>query len=88
MESGVITSSTPIKDPGQFDANGNFVPLRRERCFPNNTIPANRINPTSAAMFKWWAPPIGPGTLNNYSVNATTKPVVESVHRAARLECK
>jgi Carboxypeptidase regulatory-like domain len=74
MEAGVITSSTPIKDPGQFDANGNFVPAPPGTVFPNNTIPQNRINPTSAAMFKWWAPPNGPGTLNNYSVNATTKP--------------
>ena len=59
MESGVITSSTPITDPGQFDANGNFVPAPPGTVFPNNTIPQSRINPTSAAMFKWWAPPNG-----------------------------
>ncbi len=73
-EAGVITSSTPVKDPGQFNANGVFVPSAPGTVFPNNIIPPNRINPTSAAMFQWWAPPNGPGTINNYSVNATTKP--------------
>ena len=76
MEAGVITSSTPIIDPGRFDANGVFVPNPPGTTFPGNIIPANRINPTSAAMFKWWAPPNQPGTLNNYSVNATTHPVL------------
>jgi hypothetical protein len=73
-EAGFITSSTPVKDPGQFNASGVFVPSAPGTVFPGNIIPANRINPTSAAMFQWWAPPNGPGTLNNYSVNATTKP--------------
>ena len=73
-EAGFITSSTPVKDPGQFNASGVFVPSAPGTVFPGNVIPANRINPTSAAMFQWWAPPNGPGTLNNYSVNATTKP--------------
>jgi hypothetical protein len=76
MEAGVISSSTPILDPGQFNANGVFVPNPPGTTFPGNVIPQNRINPTSAAMFKWWAPPNGPGTLNNYSVNATTHPVL------------
>ena len=76
MESGVITSSTPIIDPGRFNANGVFVPNPPGTTFPGNIIPANRINPTSAAMFKWWAPPNQPGTLNNYIVNATTHPVL------------
>jgi len=75
-EAGVITSSTPVKDPGQFNASGVFVPSAPGTVFPGNIIPASRINPTSAAMFKWWAPPNGPGTVNNYSVNATTKPVL------------
>jgi Carboxypeptidase regulatory-like domain len=75
-EAGVITSSTPVMDPGQFAANGNFVPSPPGTVFPNNIIPANRINPTSSAMFKWWAPPNGPGVTNNYSVNATTHPVL------------
>jgi hypothetical protein len=73
-EAGVITSSTPVKDPGQFNASGVFVPSAPGTVFPGNIIPANRINPTSTAMFQWWAPPNGPGTVNNYSVNATTKP--------------
>jgi hypothetical protein len=73
-EAGVITSSTPVKDPGQFNASGVFVPSAPGTVFPGNIIPQNRINPTSAAMFPWWAPPNGPGTVNNYSVNATTKP--------------
>src|SRR3984957_1681180 len=73
-EQGVITSSTPVIDPGQFDANGNFVPSPPGTVFPNNIIPANRINPTSSAMFKWWAPPNGQGITNNYSVTATTHP--------------
>jgi Carboxypeptidase regulatory-like domain len=75
-EQGTITSSTPVMDPGQFNAAGVFVPAPAGTIFPNNVIPANRINPTSAAMFKWWAPPNGPGITNNYSVNATTKPVL------------
>ncbi len=73
-EAGVITSSTPVTDPGQFNATGVFVPNPPGVTFPGNIIPANRINPTSAAMFQWWAPPNAPGTINNYSVNATTKP--------------
>jgi hypothetical protein len=77
MESGVITSSTPIRDPGQFDANGVFVPNPPGTTFPNNTIPASRINPTSAAMFKWWAPPNTNTVTNNYSVNATTHPTLD-----------
>jgi hypothetical protein len=76
MEAGVITSSTPVIDPGQFNANGVFVPSAPGTVFPGNIIPQNRINPTSAAMFQWWAQPNGPGTVNNYSVNATTKPVL------------
>ncbi|HEY4050551.1 MAG TPA: carboxypeptidase regulatory-like domain-containing protein, partial [Acidobacteriaceae bacterium] len=76
MEAGVISSSTPILDPGQFNANGVFVPNPPGTTFPGNIIPANRINPTSKAMFQWWAPPNGLGTVNNYSVNATTHPVL------------
>ena len=75
-EAGVITSTTPVIDPGQFNASGVFVPSAPGTTFPGNIIPASRINPTSAAMFKWWAPPNGPGITNNYSVNATTKPVL------------
>ncbi len=75
-EAGVITSTTPVIDPGQFNASGVFVPSAPGTTFPGNIIPANRINPTSAAMFKWWAPPNGLGITNNYSVNATTKPVL------------
>ena len=75
-EAGMITSSTPVKDPGQFDANGVFVPSAPGTVFANNIIPQSRINPTAAAMFKWWAPPNGAGITNNYSVNATTKPVL------------
>jgi hypothetical protein len=75
-EAGAITSTTPVIDPGQFNASGVFVPSAPGTTFPNNIIPANRINPTSTAMFPWWAPPNGPGTVNNYTVNATTKPVL------------
>ena len=75
-EAGVITSSTPIIDPGQFNSNGVFVPSKPGTTFPGNIIPPNRINPTSKAMFAWWAPPNQPGTVNNYSVNATTHPVL------------
>jgi Carboxypeptidase regulatory-like domain len=75
-EAGVITSSTPVIDPGQFNASGVFVPNPPGTTFPGNIIPQNRINPTSTAMFAWWAPPNGPGTINNYSVNATTKPAL------------
>ncbi len=77
QESGVITSATPIIDPGQFNSNGVFVPSAPGTTFPNNIIPANRINPTSKAMLAWWAPPNQPGVSNNYIVNVTTHPVLD-----------
>jgi Carboxypeptidase regulatory-like domain len=76
-EQGVISSSTPITDPGQFNSNGVFVPSAPGTTFPGNIIPANRINPTSRAMFPWWAAPNQPGTLNNYIVNVTTQPTLD-----------
>jgi Carboxypeptidase regulatory-like domain len=75
-EAGVITSSTPVMDPGQFNAAGVFVPNPPGAVFPGNVIPENRIDPAAKAMFAWWAPPKQAGTVNNYSVNAATHPVL------------
>ena len=75
-EEGYISNSAPVMDPGQFNASGVFVPSAPGTTFANNMIPADRINPTSRAMFAWWAPPNQPGTVNNYIVNTTTHPVL------------
>ncbi len=77
-EEGIISSPTPLIDPGQFNANGVFVPSASGTTFPGNIIPASRINPTSAAMFAWWAQPNQPGTTtNNYIVNVATHPTLD-----------
>ena len=40
-------------------------------------IPASRINPTSRAMFAWWAPPNQSTPTNNYIVNVATHPSLD-----------
>lgn len=37
--------------------------------FPNNQIPANRFDPTTLAMQKYWVLPNKAGTVNNYVLN-------------------
>jgi hypothetical protein len=76
-EQGFIPSSTPLIDPGQFNATGVFVPSAPGKTFPNNVIPANRINPTSQAMFAWWAQPNQTTTTNNYIINVASHPTLD-----------
>jgi hypothetical protein len=51
-------------DPNTGNANGTG----REP-FPNNVIPANRINPITQQLLKYFPQPNVPGILNNYVLN-------------------
>ena len=76
-EEGYISSPTAVIDPGQFNDSGVFVPSAPGTTFPGNMIPASRINPTSRAMFAWWAPPNQSTPTNNYIVNVATHPSLD-----------
>ncbi len=39
--------------------------------FPNNRIPADRFDRAARAMTNLWAPPTGPGIVNNFTANAS-----------------
>ena len=82
--------STPIADPGTWDATyTTFTPYTATNCpptdtvvngkctFTNNVIPTNRIDPTSEAMLVWWAnadPALG--SKNNYTSNQKNHPTI------------
>jgi hypothetical protein len=60
-----------IYDPATTVANpsspGNYV----RRVFPNNKIPADRINPITASLLNYYPLPTLPGISNNYAVAVT-----------------
>jgi len=85
--------TTPITDPGTFDATyTTFTPYTSANCpasdtpnvaknictFTGNMIPTNRVDPTSIAMLPWWAT-ANPslGSKNNYVATLTTHPSID-----------
>jgi Carboxypeptidase regulatory-like domain len=62
-------SGVQVVDPCAGAATCNaYTPVP----FPGNVIPATRINPTAAQLLSLYPAPNGPGTVNNYTVNAST----------------
>ena len=81
MRQGNFTGLPTIYDPlttcGYYgnaacamDAQGN--PIITRQPFANNIIPTDRLNPTALAATNLWALPNLPGTVNNFSTNAST----------------
>jgi hypothetical protein len=76
---GTQTMPTSLERTGDFsqsiDARGGLVtifdPLSGS-AFPGNVIPANRLDPTSLALLKYYPNPNAPGYKQNYQVPLTT----------------
>jgi hypothetical protein len=60
----IYDPATTIPDPSN---QGNFT----RSVFPNNQIPANRINPITAALLNYYPLPTLPGISNNYAAAVT-----------------
>jgi hypothetical protein len=60
----IYDPATTVPDPAN---PGNFI----RSTFPNNQIPANRINPITAALLNYYPLPTLPGISDNYAVAVT-----------------
>jgi hypothetical protein len=60
----IYDPATTVPDP---NSPGNYV----RTAFPNNEIPANRINPMTAVLLNYYPLPTLPGISNNYAAAVT-----------------
>ena len=68
QRSGIFT--TPIYDPTTLSGTGANA---TRSLFPNNTIPANRLDPTGAKVAATYPSPTQSGLANNYILNPPNK---------------
>ncbi|MBS1827523.1 MAG: TonB-dependent receptor [Acidobacteria bacterium] len=79
FRTGMVPTSTQLG--GNF--NGYSKAIRDIRTdpvvpFPNNIIPASRLDPISQALAKYYASPNNPNPAQNFSINASSSNTVDS----------
>ena len=68
--SGLTTVPTAALGAGNLNGLGNVKDPLTGAPFPNNTIPAARLDPVSQQILKYWPAPTSPGLANNYLFSA------------------